>query len=590
MVTPIGPESCKDLEQSERRTMAQPIKILVLDYIGMTDFYNKFSKRKEYSFEITTSLHKCFLHLATKNPDIMLLPFIANETQPEHDILTIAKTNNIPFIVIDREATQDKVTESVRAGAVDYVVTSIDENIFIQKINKVLVKKGKLPPPREEVEQIGIEEGMTGIEKVITVLDKAKEVKAMPYTVTKVVSLCSSPDSSASDIVKPIKSDAALSSSILKHSNSMVYYRGAPKICNLKDAIVRIGLEETKETCMVHAVYGLFEKQDKTFGFNRYQFWVHSLATGIIAKWLAKKIGYERLDEALLSGVLHDLGKMILDDYFNTDYDKIIRLAATQKRILSHVENELLETDHSFIGGRIAKNWKFPEKITYAIKNHHDYARSFPDGGISINLATIVFISNYLAKAMSFGTGGDFFVTPVPHILWSRLGFDTRIPDDFLQMVHREIQYYYNFLKIPQDSPAARKEPANKSMRILILSNSRIANVYVRLYLANSGFNFAVGGVEGLPESEYDLIIYDFVEELQPDEMEFMIKTATEYKSIPAIFIHGGVNDILVIQKIHKTEQSLSAPLDMFAFDQLIKSYDPKTKEFFASDPDSITQ
>ncbi|OEU64823.1 MAG: hypothetical protein BA863_09110 [Desulfovibrio sp. S3730MH75] len=560
--------------------MGQPIKILVLDYFKMPFFYKKFDVLKEFSFERTTSLHKCFIHLATKKPDIMLLPFIANENDPEQDLVTIAKTNKIPFIVINSDATQDMVVKSVRDGALDYILTSIDPGKFLTKISNILAKHGKIPPSHEEVEQIRLEESMTGIEKILTVLEKAKEVKAMPYTVARVVSLCSDPGSSAADIAKPIKTDAALSSSILKHSNSVAKYRGAPKVQTLKNAIVRIGLQETKETCMVHAVYQLFDKKDKTFGFDRYQFWIHSLATGIICKFLAKKVGYARLDSALLSGVLHDLGKMIMDDYFNAEYDKIIRIAATQKKILFHVENEILDTNHSFIGGKIAENWRFPDTITYAIKNHHDYARCFPDGGTTFNLATIVFVSNYLAKAMMLGSGSDFFVTPVPDAVWSKLGFSQTIPEPFLAAVRRELQDYFSLLKIPKLPSTAHPEPANKDMRILVLSNSQVANVYVRIYLSNNNYKYTVAGIAGIPESDYDLIIYDFIEELQPVEMEFMIKAATERKNSPAIFIHSGVNDILVIQKIHKSTKSLRAPLDMFSFDQIIKSYDPKNRQF----------
>lgn len=559
--------------------MAQPIKILVLDYFDMSDFFRNFSGKKEYSFEITTSLHKCFIYLATKKPDIILLPFIANEQEPEHDILTIAKINNIPFIVINPDATQEKVVKAVRDGAMDFVLTSVDSELFIKKINKVLTRRGKVPPSPGDVEQVD-KESMTGIEKLLTLLDKAKEVKAMPYTVAKVVSLCSDTTSSAADIAQPIKSDPALSSSILKHSNSATIYRGAPKVQNLQDAIVRIGLEETKETCLVHAVYSLFEKKNKTFGFDRYQFWIHSLGTGIVAKWIAQKMNHDRSDTALLSGVLHDLGKMIMDDYFNADYDRIIRLAATQKRILFHVENEIIGANHSFIGGKIAENWNFPETIIYAIKNHHDYARSFPDGGATVNLATLVFISNYITKALRLGAGGDYFVTPVPDAIWTKLGFGSEIPDEFLQSLRGQLKHFYNFLQIPPKALPLNQTPKNQHMRILVMSNSPIANVYLRLYLTSRGYHFDVGGVDSVPEADYDLIIYDFIEELHPEEMEFMLKIAEEHKNAPALIIYSGVNDILVIQKIHKTTQSLSAPLDMFLVDQIIKNYDPEKKEF----------
>lgn len=560
--------------------MAQPIKILVLDHFNLGHLYKKLEGHKEYSFQITTSLHKCFIHLATEKPDIMVLPYIASVNDPKQDILTIAATNKIPFITMSSEATQERVVKSVRDGAMDFLLTSIDGEEFIKRVNTVLVKCGKPPPLREEVEEFALEDSMSGIEKVLTVLDKAKEVKAMPYSVTKVISLCSDPKSSVSDIVMPIKTDAALSSSILRHSNSVVYYRGMPKVQNISDAIVRIGLEETKETCLVHAVYSMFEKSNKTFGFDRYQFWIHSLGTGIIAKKLAHILDFERKDAALLAGVLHDLGKMIMDDYFNKDYDKIIRRAATQHRILFHIENEILDTNHSFIGGRIAGNWRFPEIISYAIKHHHDYARSFLDGGSSINLATIVFVANYLAKAMVLGSGSDFYVTPIPNVVWSKLGFEYEIPRGFVESVHQELAYYYSFLKIPKD--AAGKQPchANSDMRILLLSSSPIANTYVRLYLANCGYDYAEGSVGAVPSGEYDLIIYDFLDELEPREMEFMIKAATDFKEVPALFIYGGVNDILVLQKMHKAVESLLLPLDMFAFDQVIRNFDPKAGKF----------
>lgn len=557
--------------------MDTQISVFVLDSDEETHkTFRNVGEKNSYSIDIATTAYEGLLRIVKgKLPDIFFIQS-ALPDRAGYEVCQVASKRDIAVVIVDHEATQDKVAKAIRSGAIDFLVKPASEATITKKIRNILERQGKIITKAKKFEGIDFSgKQLSALEKIIIILEKAQDVIAMPNSVAKVISLCKNERASASDIEKPLSSDPALSSLVLKRSKSVAYATVEP-VKNLKAAITRIGVKETNNICVAVSVYKLFGKKDKSFGFNRFNYWIHCLGTAVIAQWIAKKYKFSPPEDALLVGLLHDIGKMILDDYIYEDYQKVVQLAASEDKTMQDAENQTLETTHYFIGGKIAEAWKFHQDVSDTIKNHHNYAIAFPDEGGNHNLVTFVYIGNYLAKAMMLGTGGDYFVAPVPTFIWSQLGFDKTIPDEFLQAIYTELKEFFDLLNIPKKLLPQKIDAGSKKEKVLMLSSAQVPNVFARVYLANEGYQIITE--EGMGEDKepiYNLIIYDCPEEISPDKKRFFTQQAKENGKSPAIFLQGKGIDIAEFQKAHKKVEVLSQPLDVFHFSQVMKNLLP---------------
>jgi putative nucleotidyltransferase with HDIG domain len=116
--------------------------------------------------------------------------------------------------------------------------------------------------------------------------------------------------------------------------------------------------------------------------------------TGVASEWLAQALRYPNPEEAYVSGLLHDIGKLLLDQVVLSNYNTIIDAVQRYKMPLWQVEEKLIGIDHAKVGGLIAEHWNFPVVLVDAIRFHH--APSF--ARINQQLPAIINLANFFAK------------------------------------------------------------------------------------------------------------------------------------------------------------------------------------------------
>jgi putative nucleotidyltransferase with HDIG domain len=119
------------------------------------------------------------------------------------------------------------------------------------------------------------------------------------------------------------------------------------------------------------------------------ELWQHSTATARIAHWLAQALSFPSPAEAYAAGLLHDMGKPLLDPFVNADYDQIIEAMWKRKLYLWQVEEQLYGIDHAGVGGLMAAHWELPEALVDAIRFHHTpgLATHQPELAALVNIA-----------------------------------------------------------------------------------------------------------------------------------------------------------------------------------------------------------
>jgi putative nucleotidyltransferase with HDIG domain len=231
--------------------------------------------------------------------------------------------------------------------------------------------------------------------KVEAVIQSVNSLRPMPANITRLLKEVDSPNVSISTLAGLISLDQALASLVLQMSNSASL--GYPRTCStLYEAIMQIGLGRLKTILLASPATDMLKRGLNGYRVGEGELWHHSLVTAVASEWLAQALRYPRSEEAYVSGLLHDLGKLLLDQFVLEDYPTIVEYVKRYQMHLWQVEQKLLGIDHARVGGLIAERWNFPVILADAIHFHHapSFARANQQLPAIVNLAN-AFAADY---------------------------------------------------------------------------------------------------------------------------------------------------------------------------------------------------
>lgn len=203
-----------------------------------------------------------------------------------------------------------------------------------------------------------------------------KRMPSLSTTVSKVLEICSRPDTAPNDLNKVISLDPVLTGQVLKLINS-AYYSLMNKVTSLTRAIIMLGLNTVKNLALSTAIIRSVGQTKKSKVLPIKQFWAHSIGVGVTAKLFAAELEVplgER-EEFFVAGLLHDLGKVPFGD----EYTEVLKSTKDRQIPLVMAEQEILQLDHQEVGRMIAEKWKLNEAITEAICYHHSPELAGPE-------------------------------------------------------------------------------------------------------------------------------------------------------------------------------------------------------------------
>ncbi|MEW6327192.1 MAG: HDOD domain-containing protein [Thermodesulfobacteriota bacterium] len=269
--------------------------------------------------------------------------------------------------------------------------------------------------------------------------EQIEQLPPFPMVIEQVLRVVENPRSSLADLTKVILNDPSLTSMILKVINS-AYYGFNGKISTVSHAVSLLGLNEVKNLALSLPINDTLFTKNRSFGLGQADLWVHSVGVGICGRKIGEKVRYPVPEEAFVAGLLHDIGKTLLNDVFPDRFDQALHRAEEQQRPLVDIEQELLTISHATIGSWLAQHWKLPEPLTTAIQNHHQPLTTIPDGDTGIHLEAIIFLADFLAKFLSLGFSGDRYLPRITPGIFKHLAVT---PEDVISIaedVQRDIQ------------------------------------------------------------------------------------------------------------------------------------------------------
>lgn len=249
-------------------------------------------------------------------------------------------------------------------------------------------------------------------QRVQAILQSVNHLRPIPSNVTRVLKELENPRVSLGMIAEYLGLDQALAALVLQMANSAAL--GYGRSCSsLNDAVVRIGVKRLKSLLLASVAVGPMNRQLSGYRLGAGELWNHSVGTAVTAEWAARTLAYPDPEEAYVAGLLHDIGKLLLDQYVLTDYSQIILYVQKYNQPLWLVEEKLIGIDHARVGGLIAQRWGFPAVLMDAITFHH-----YPSSAhANVVLPAIVNLANYLTIKIQGSQQGLFCDVLHPDVL-----------------------------------------------------------------------------------------------------------------------------------------------------------------------------
>lgn len=315
------------------------------------------------------------------------------------DALEILKNNHISIMVTDMrmpgmggyellQTVKALYPETLRLILSGYA----DENQIFNAIQNNLAKLYMFKPWDNEkfvdmINQISNFEDLRQNKRILNIIDKIDVLPTLPERYNKFNKLVES-DASIDKISDFIEEDPSISASVLHIANSAFY---ASKVGSIKQAISFLGLANIKNIVLFTNVFNISGNFEI---FKVKELWEHLAITNKIQHLIYSKLLNKKMPEYFsTAGLLHDIGKILEMQYFNTEYKKIIATAKTNKdKSIVEIENEILNINHCEFGAHLLDWWGVPHPIIEAALYHHD---PLNENVLNKELICVVYVADY---------------------------------------------------------------------------------------------------------------------------------------------------------------------------------------------------
>ncbi len=253
-------------------------------------------------------------------------------------------------------------------------------------------------------------------ERLRGIVNNISSIPTLPVIASRVMELIRNPRTPIQEIASTISSDQSLTSAVLKVVNS-AYYGFPRQISTVKHALVILGFNEIKNIVFTISILRSFPPKKNSPFFNHQAFWQHSLGCALASKMLARFFRYRVTGKVFVAGLLHDIGKVFLNQYARDLFEKVMQRVLSNNTSFYEAEKNVLGVTHAEIGGWLAYRWNLPQEIEESIKVHHFPARAKLNQG----LCCVVHLADFLVKMKKVGWSGDKEIPRVDTSIWKML-------------------------------------------------------------------------------------------------------------------------------------------------------------------------
>ena len=253
---------------------------------------------------------------------------------------------------------QPRMYDAVAAEPCEFLV--IEQDVLNQLLKKAPLDAG-------EVQNAGMqsadEEHDLLMEFYADLKANKVEVPSVPDIAWKVRRVADDDMSTAQDIAAVITADMAMSAKIVKACNSPIY-RGFSDVTNVREAVVRLGTNATRQLVTVFAMREVFRSRHPQLKQRMESLWQHSREVAALSWVLAQHSDGINPEEALLAGLLHDIGAIPV----LVHAEHHVNLFADEQRL-----DKVIADMRAEIGSAMLTDWGFPASFVEAVQYAEDW-------------------------------------------------------------------------------------------------------------------------------------------------------------------------------------------------------------------------
>jgi len=203
------------------------------------------------------------------------------------------------------------------------------------------------------------------------IVSQINSLPSLPSLYSELMNAMQSSDSSIQQIGQIIAKDIAMTAKVLQIVNSAFF--GIPRhISNPEQAVGLLGLDTVKALILTAGVFSS-SSQIRVAGFKADTLWSHSIATGAIAREIARAESMDRqdIDNAFMAGLLHDVGQLIIAAEIPAQYGEVLKKLQNEPDSLHLIEHQIIGSTHAEVGAYLLGLWGLPDAIVEAVAFHH---------------------------------------------------------------------------------------------------------------------------------------------------------------------------------------------------------------------------
>ena len=237
------------------------------------------------------------------------------------------------------------------------------------------------------------------------VLEHSGQLSSFPRVVLDILATVDDPDGCFKVLVACISHDPIIAARVLAEANTAaVRMRRQEVVTDIYTATSLVGMGRVREIALVGSLAPFLCSMAGEPASTR--LWQHSVAVGVCCQEILLHTGAPvSTDDAMIAGLMHDLGQFWFYHFDNEAYRHCWRQARARAGDIEAVERDCFGVDHSTVGAWLAEHWQVPPAICEAIRGHHT-----PPGAAHNPLVALVTVAEVLSHALELGGGEEHHV------------------------------------------------------------------------------------------------------------------------------------------------------------------------------------
>jgi len=285
-------------------------------------------------------------------------------------------------------------------------------------------------------------------EAVLSILkDEVKHLQIIPSVAIKLLKLTSDDNTKIESLSRIIKTEPTLAAKILKQVNSAAY--ALPnKITSIERAVTMLGFSCVRQLAINLLLYNKLMQRSSKQAFDLLFFWQHCLYVASLSRRIAVALGHPDPDLLYTGGLLHDIGKIVVESHGCMTYSDFIGSMDKNEHSTIEEERRFFGITHAEIGHVFCLEWQLPSSITAMVAFHHKQpTETSPYASFKTETAIVSF-ANYIAWIQGIGSSTYDTHSTLQSAVLETINIDQLNLEPLLQQVDQDMRNTQEFYDI----------------------------------------------------------------------------------------------------------------------------------------------